>query len=411
MGAFTPSQLMIRLQALTVFRALSDDPVLRALSVCLEGMMSPSLPEAYAISGYAAFVSELYRAGTCNLTAYVRELVCDDENPYVCCVAAGETPPAALETCVEQELLTLQAVAALTSEQLLAMREWKQITPDFLPTWETDASAAEELPTVYRDRMKQIGRHGYGMYARFVMFRLDETGGIQPVQSPDPVQLEDLVGYGREKKIILENMCALLAGKPAANVLLTGDAGTGKSSTVKAAVNALSGEGLRILELRKEQLHFLPKVMGALRDNPLKFILFIDDLSFAGEDDNFGALKAMLEGSVSAKCRNVAIYATGNRRHLVKERFSDREGDDIHRNDTMQEILSLSERFGVLVTFSRPDKATYLEIVRRLAEAEGLSFEEEELFAAAERFALQRACRSARAARQFVDNLVAGTDN
>lgn len=409
MNTFSLPQLGLRLRALTVFRSLAEDPVLRALSACLEGLTF--LPEEQAISAYAAFASELYRTGTCDLTAYVRQLVCDDENPYVRCVAVGETPSAALEKSVEQELATLQAVSAVTPEQLLTLREWKRISPDVLSTWETDTTAAEELGSLYRERMAQIGRHGYGMYARFVMFRLDETGEIQPVQSPDPVQLEDLVGYGREKRILLDNMRALLAGKPAANVLLTGDAGTGKSSTVKAAVNALAGEGLRIIELRKEQLHFLPKVMGVLRDNPLKFILFIDDLSFAGDDDNFGALKAMLEGSVSAKSRNVAIYATGNRRHLVKERFSDREGDDIHRNDTMQEILSLSERFGVLVTFSRPDKATYLEIVRRLAEAEGLSFEEEELFAAAERFALHRACRSARAARQFVDSLLAGTDN
>lgn len=409
METFSLSQLALRLRALTVFRSLTEDPVLRALSACLEE--PASLPEKDAVSAYAAFASELYRAGTCDLTAYVRELVCDDENPYVRCIAAGKIPPAALEACVEQELLTLQAVAALTPAQLRALREWKCVTPDLLPAWEADVSGAEALPAVYRERMKQIRRYGYGMYARFVMFRLDENGEIRPVRSPDPVRLEDLVGYAREKKIILDNMRALLAGKPAANVLLTGDAGTGKSSTVKAAVNALAGEGLRILELRKEQLHFLPKVMGVLRDNPLKFILFIDDLSFACDDDNFGALKAMLEGSVSAKCRNVVLYATGNRRHLVKERFSDREGDDIHRNDTMQEILSLSERFGVLVTFSRPNKATYLEIVRRLAEAEGLSFDEEELFAAAERFALNRACRSARAARQFVDGLLAGADN
>lgn len=409
MNTFSLPQLGLRLRALTVFRSLVEDPVLRALTVCLEELTF--LPEEKAISAYVTFVSELYRTGICDLTAHVRELVCDDENPYVRCVAAGKTPPTALETCVAQELLTLQAVAAVMPEQLLALREWKRITPDLLPAWETDASAAQALPADYRDRMKQIGRHGYGMYARFVMSRLDEAGGIEPVQSPDPVKLDDLVGYEREKKIILDNMRALLAGMPAANVLLTGDAGTGKSSTVKAAVNALAGEGLRILELRKDQLHFLPKVMGELRGNPLKFILFIDDLSFTGDDDNFGALKAMLEGSVSAKSRNVVIYATGNRRHLVKERFSDREGDDIHRNDTMQEILSLSERFGVLVTFSRPDKATYLEIVRRLAEAEGLSFGEEELFAAAERFALSRACRSARAARQFVDGLLAGTNN
>lgn len=408
MKIFSLSQLSLRLRALAIFRSLRDDPVLRAIDDGLEKL--PSSTDGEAISACAAIAAALYRAGACNLTAYVRDLMYDDENPYVRCVAAGKTPPAPLMKSVEQELQTLQAVAALTPEQLQSAREWKTGTPDFLPGWETDVTAAEALCEGYYERMRQIGKYGYGMYARYVMFRLDGTGEIVPVHSPDPVQLGDLVGYAREKQVILDNTRALLAGKPAANMLLTGDAGTGKSSTVKATVNALAGEGLRILELRKEQLRFLPKVMGALRSNPLRFILFIDDLSFAKDDDNFSALKAMLEGSVSAKSRNVVIYATSNRRHLVKERFSDRDGDDVHRNDTMQEIVSLSERFGIRLTFARPDKATYLEIVRRLAEAEGLSFEEETLFAAAERFALSRASRSPRAARQFVDGLLAGTE-
>ena len=130
-------------------------------------------------------------------------------------------------------------------------------------------------------------------------------------------------------------------------------------------------------------------------------------MSFQKDDDDFSALKAMLEGSVSAKSRNVVIYATSNRRHLVKEKFSDREGDEIHRRDAMQEIVSLSERFGLRVTFSRPDKATYLNIVRRLAAESGLKLPEEELCAGAERFALSRSSRSARAARQYIDGLLA----
>ena len=170
-------------------------------------------------------------------------------------------------------------------------------------------------------------------------------------------------------------------------------------------VNELYREGLRILEVRKEQLHDIPAVLDELSVNPLKFILFIDDLSFQKDDDNYSSLKAVLEGSVSAKSQNVVIYATSNRRHLVKEKFSDREGDDIHRNDTMQEILSLSERFGIRITFQKPDKATYLDIVHHLADAAGVPLSRGELDAAAERFALGRGGRSARAARQFIDNL------
>ena len=206
----------------------------------------------------------------------------------------------------------------------------------------------------------------------------------------------------------MDNTKALLSGKPAANILLTGDAGTGKSSTVKAVVNELSESGLRIIEVRKEQLHKIPKILDELGSNPLKFILFIDDLSFTKDDDNFSALKAILEGSVSAKSNNVAIYATSNRRHLVKENFSDREGDDVHFNDTMQELLSLSERFGIQLTFSRPDKSTYLDIVHSLADKCGIEYDPEILDAEAEKFALKRGTRSARAAKQFVDGIVSG---
>ena len=207
----------------------------------------------------------------------------------------------------------------------------------------------------------------------------------------------------------MDNTKALLSGKPAANILLTGDAGTGKSSTVKAIVNELCDSGLRILEVRKEQLHAIPKILDELNSNPLKFILFIDDLSFTKDDDNFSALKAILEGSVSAKSNSVVIYATSNRRHLVKENFSDREGDDVHFNDTMQELLSLSERFGIQLTFNRPDKAVYLDIVHNLADKQGIEYDVEKLDASAEKFALKRGTRSARAAKQFVDGIVAGS--
>ncbi len=227
-----------------------------------------------------------------------------------------------------------------------------------------------------------------------------------PVSNPDKTELSDLVDYARERQIIIDNTKALLEGKPAANILLTGDAGTGKSSTVKAVVNALWREGLRIIEVRKDQLQSIPKILDELSANPLKFILFIDDLSFLKDDDNFNALKAVLEGSVTAKSQNVAIYATSNRRHIIKEKFSDREGDDIHRNDTMQELASLSERFGIHVTFSKPNKDTFLHIVRHLAEENGIDMPTQELELLAERFALERGNRSARLARQFIDGLL-----
>ena len=179
-----------------------------------------------------------------------------------------------------------------------------------------------------------------------------------------------MVGYERERNIVIDNTKALLNGKYAANVLLAGDAGTGKSATVKAIANAYREEGLRLIELTKDQLRFIPRIMEHLCRNPLKFILFIDDLTFSENDPNFGTLKATLEGSIAARMKNTVIYATSNRRHLVKETFDD--GSDKHQNDTVQERISLSERFGITVTYTRPQKELYLEIVHSLAEQAGL---------------------------------------
>ena len=297
------------------------------------------------------------------------------------------------------ELETLQETAELTREKLCGCLEYKGFLPDFV-------GAKWNLKEQYLQRTANIEKYGFGVYAKHHMFRVDEHDQIVPVLHPDRTQLSQLVDYQRERGIVLDNSKALLMGKPAANILLTGDAGTGKSSTVKAVVNELRRNGLRLIEIRKDQLRAIPKLLDELSDNPLKFVLFIDDLSFPKDDDDFGALKAVLEGSVTAKSPNVVIYATSNRRHIIKEKFSDREGDDIHRNDTMQELISLSERFGIHVSFSKPSRETYLRIVRHLAVENNLEIPEKDLDALAERFALERGGRSARLARQFVDGLL-----
>ena len=389
--------LNIRLRSLAVFRSLLRDPVVSAL---LEYLDTPAGQTAQAVERYGEFVSRLYTTGSDTLAEYIRAIVSDDENAYIRLIGRGEAPSGELSRCVREELAVLQAVSELTPEKLRAGLDWNGYLPEF-------RTEIIDLAAHYAERCARIGSLGYGIYARYRMFYIDPEDRIVPVRNPDRTQLSDLVDYEREKKIILDNTLALLEGKPAANILLTGDAGTGKSSTVKAVVNELHSRGLRILEVRKEQLHQIPGVLDELNSNPLKFILFIDDLSFQKDDDNFSALKAILEGSVAARSRNVVIYATSNRRHLVKESFSDREGDDIHRNDTMQEIISLSERFGIQITFQKPNKQTYLDIVRHLAEDAGIELPEGELEARAERFALGRGGRSARAARQFVDGLVA----
>ena len=386
-------QLKWKLKSLCVFRELLQDPVIAAL---LEYLETPSVP------AYAAFVSVLYEANGGDLAAHIRELCENSSNVYVRTLGRGEEAPEHMVCALTSELETLQETAELTREKLCGCLECKGFLPDFLGTeW--------NLKDHYLHRTASIEKYGFGIYAKHHMFRVDEQERIVPVLHPDGTRLSQLVDYQRERGIVLDNSKALLMGKPAANILLTGDAGTGKSSTVKAVVNELRRDGLRLIEIRKDQLRAIPKLLDELSDNPLKFVLFIDDLSFSKDDDNFGALKAVLEGSVTAKSANVAIYATSNRRHIIKEKFSDREGDDVHRNDTMQELISLSERFGIHVSFSRPSRETYLRIVRHLAQEKGLQIPETELDAQAERFALERGGRSARLARQFVDGVLSNS--
>jgi predicted AAA+ superfamily ATPase len=387
--------LNIRLHSLAIFRSLLSDPVVSALCDFLE-----QTDTVRAVSAYADFVAALYRTEKRTLAGHIESIVWHDENAYIRMIGRGTQPWPEMETDVWAELEVLQAVADLTPETLREGLDWEGYLPGF-------AIKQVNLAQSYRERCRNIGKFGYGIYAKYHMFYVNPENKIVPVRNPDRTSLSSLVDYEREKKIIVDNTIALLEGKPAANILLTGDAGTGKSSTVKAVVNELHDRGLRILEVRKEQLHEIPGVLDELNSNPLKFILFIDDLSFQKDDDNFSALKAILEGSVSAKSQNVVIYATSNRRHLVKETFSDRDGDDIHRNDTMQEIISLSERFGIQITFQKPNKQTYLDIVRHLADERGVAYDPAKLEIEAERFALGRGGRSARAATQFVDSLIA----
>lgn len=388
------TELYLRLQSLAIFRSLLTDPVLEALVSFLAARDT-----AQAVSRYAEFVSRLYATEKRTLVGYIQHIVASDENAYIRMIGSGVAPWPEMEEVVSQELAVFQAVADLTPEGLRDAVDWDGYLPRF-------AGKHVDIPASYRQRCANIHRFGYGIYARYIMFYVGESNRIVPVINPDQTRLSSLIDYKREQKIILDNTIALLEGKPAANILLTGDAGTGKSSTVKAVVNELHDRGLRILEVRKEQLHAIPAILDTLNTNPLKFILFIDDLSFQKDDDNFSALKAILEGSVSAKSGNVVIYATSNRRHLVKESFSQRDGDDVHRNDTMQEIISLSERFGIQVTFQKPTKEVYLNIVRHLAREKGIPMADAELDMLAERFALGRGGRSARAANQFIDSLL-----
>ena len=348
------------------------------------------------ISAYGAFASEVYKSKA-SLTDAVMKLVFEDENVYVKARAKGKEPNENIVRATERELQVFADFASLTPEDFRADMNVFYASPF--------SSEKRDFITLYEDRIRDIEKHGYGIFVSHPMFRLEDSGELVPIVSADKTRLESFIGYTEERQRVIENTKAFVLGKPAANTLLCGDAGTGKSSTVKAVANAFFDDGIRLIELRKDQLSFLPYVMGKISENPLKFIIFIDDLSFNQNDDNFSMLKAALEGSASAKAENAVIYATSNRRHIAKEYFADREGGDVHRNDTLQETLSLSERFGLVVLFQKPSKALYLDIIHNLATRAGIEVNAD-LDVKAEAFALRKGSRSARCAEQFINSLL-----
>ena len=389
-------ELHYRLNSLVIFRDVMNCRTIQSLERLLESLEDNDTLKQ--LKAYSDFVSNLYRHHN-DLSSYILTLILEDENIYMIRTAHRLEISQKMKECLFSELESLQMIAEMTSLQV----KDKIAYDGFLPDWD---NTYYDFKKEYLNRIDNIERYGYGIYAKYYMFIVKDSR-IVPVKYPDEVKLSQLIGYEKQRQLVIDNTLALINGKPASNVLLSGDAGTGKSSSVKAIANEFRDKGLRIIEIRKDQLREIPEIIDGLSKNPLKFILFIDDLSFAKDDDNFGALKAILEGSVSARANNIVIYATSNRRQLVKESFSDRDGDDVHRNDTVQELISLSERFGLRITFSKPNKYEYLEIVKGLAKLNSLDMSEEELEKEAERFAVGRSGRSARAAKQFIDKMIA----
>lgn len=383
--------LSLKLNTLAVFHSLYNDPVISAFIA-----MTGADTETDFCRACSAFEYELFEHGDCWST-YLLDAVISSENAAVRMYAARETSDT-IETSLSRELRILSQASMVRLEDF----PWE--SAGLFTPWKI---CALDFTKEYEARLHEVTRTGYGMFANAHVFKLAEDH-LEPVRFPDPQRLSELPGYEEERKKIIANAEALLEGKPAVNMLLYGDAGTGKSSTIKAIANEYKDRGLRLIEVKKNQLYQIPAVLEQLAEQPLKFILFIDDLSFSSNDDNFAALKAILEGSVSGRSDNTIVAATSNRRHMIRELLSDRMGDDIHENDTRQELLSLSARFGLVVTFQKPDRSRYLYIVNELAKEYGISMDAQMLAETAEQFALRAGGRTPRVARQLIEQLKSG---
>lgn len=275
------------------------------------------------------------------------------------------------------------------------------------------AESAEEMKECLTDFYKEYGVGRFGLHKAFrISHREDRQGKgsalIEPILNIAHVHLNDLVGYETAKKKLIDNTEAFVQGKKANNCLLYGDAGTGKSSSIKAIANEYYDQGLRIIEVYKHQFQDLNDVIAQIKNRNYKFIIYMDDLSFEDFEIEYKYLKAVIEGGLEKKPGNVLIYATSNRRHLVREKFSDKRemDDDLHNNDTVQEKLSLVSRFGVTIYFGAPDKFQFQDIVKALAARNGVQMPEEELLLEANKWELFHGGLSGRTAQQFIDYLL-----
>ena len=277
---------------------------------------------------------------------------------------------------------------------------------------ESEQMFFEAVTSFYRD-------YGVGMFGLNKAFRLEDQrvdGKVvfRPINNMDQVKLDDLIGYEIQKKKLVDNTEAFVSGKKANNVLLFGDSGTGKSTSIKAIVNEYYDRGLRMIEIYKHQFKDLSSVIAQIKNRNYKFIIYMDDLSFEEFEIEYKFLKAVIEGGVETKPDNILIYATSNRRHLIKENWSDRNdmehSNGMHRSDTMEEKLSLVHRFGVTINYSKPSQKEYFGIVNELAKRNGIEMDEKELNLKANAWELQHGGISGRTAQQFI-NYLAGQDN
>jgi hypothetical protein len=403
--------------SLLLYQTVLSDAVGQAWLQVLTVLCSENAPET-CLPAYGQWFRALAETGA-SWQQYLIQRILAADNVFSQQVQQVPLPelPAPLLAAANHDLQVLQSLYGFQPAQL---SQWVQtvcqlphtpvvwMLPEValpvsfpsLPDWTEGLS---ELATYYQWQ-------GVGRFGQFRALRWQQ-GELVGIAHPDPVRLHQLAAYDGPKAALMKNTEFLLAGYQALHVLLYGSRGAGKSSLVKALVNEYGDRGLRLIEVAKADLKALPMIVEPLRDQPQKFILFVDDLSFEEDDDAFKALKVVLEGSVIERPQNVVVYATSNRRHLIREFFGDRppprDADEIQSWDTVQEKLSFSDRFGLTLTFEPADQPTYLTIVKHLAQQAGILLPEADLDGRARQWATRHNGRSGRTARQFIDFLQA----
>lgn len=403
-------------QTLTVLSGLKKDEVLENLCKLLELFVKKDFQERIypeAAVYYSNMCKALYSADkSASLPNYLYDLILYNENTFslACAKEKFHEISTHIIEAMKNDIKTIRLISEIDYDDIVAMLiknnpELEKIA-DSMPAYANSFKyygKKDVWEDFLADYVRFYAKNGTGIFAKNYSFRLDLNGELLPVTHPDTIRLDNLKLYESQKQKANNNMVSFLSGNPYSNVLLYGDRGTGKSSCVKALANEYAEVGLRVIQLEKNKLKHLSGLMQKLADNPLKFLIFIDDLTFSEDDDNMGTLKAVLEGSVCAQPENTVIYATSNRRHIVRETFSAREGDELHKEDTIDEIMSLSDRFGLMITFQMPTREKFLEIAKQIAEERGIQTPFDEISEGIEKYALARGYRSPRIAKQYFD--------
>lgn len=374
----------------------------------LRGLMSRLYQESHDGEGLMDLYTNVFFAlaseGYDSLENCIQDHLRYDESPYGDAAARGTVSPVLMQAA-QHDLEILSAIAMLPCRDLKA--QMKGLLPE---SWH---SAVEALPEWKQGKGISFAElnhfyqvNGCGKFARYQAF-LYQGGGLHPVLKPDYMNEGAMWGYERQRNQVIENTRALMNGRSVNNVLLYGKSGTGKSATVKAMLGMKEFEGLRLIEVPKDELVEIPKLVRMLGHRPQKFIIFIDDLSFDKEDRTFSCLKSILEGGLEPRPDNVAVYCTSNRRHLVRQNFSDRRGDEIDANETIQDKTSLAERFGLRILYNELTKPQFLKMVEDLTRASGVNLSAEVIQQEAVKWDIRHPSRSPRSANQFVASLLA----
>lgn len=363
---------------------------------------------------------------------YLANLLVNDENPYsISCEITGGTEGSLNKAALHDMEILREFFACDFGAMMVELHAAPSFS--FAESYERSGKAGHVYHTQIRDRICHLAEalgqgtaehmkalltqfyqeYGVGGFGLHKAFRVEQSGThaiIKPILNIQHVEFDDLVGYDLAKKKLIDNTEAFVAGRPANNCLLYGDAGTGKSTSIKGILNRYYDRGLRIIELYKHQFQCLSDVISQIKNRNYRFIIYMDDLSFEEFEIEYKYLKAVIEGGLEKKPDNVLIYATSNRRHLIRESFKDKaeRDDELHTNDTVQEKLSLVARFGVTIYFGAPGKTEFEEIVCVLAERNQITMPRDELLLEANRWELAHGGRSGRCAQQFIDYIKGG---